>query len=207
MKSNDVLAKLDLVIPKPRCELNYQKDYELLIATVLSAQSTDKRVNLVTPILFQKYDIYTLKDADLKDLEQIIYPVGTYKKKAEFIKGIASSLVKDYDGIVPNNQAYLETLPGVGHKTANVVLAEIYGVPTMAVDTHVTRVANRLGLVNTKNVQLIEKSLTEFFPKEKWNRVNHQLILFGRYICKSQKPDCAKCPFQCPESRLKQSVK
>lgn len=197
MKSKEVLEKLDSLFPNPICELNYDKDYELLIATLLSAQSTDKRVNSVTKILFSKYDIFSLKDASIKDIEKIIYPVGTYKRKALYVKELAKRLVEDYSGVVPNNREYLEKLPGVGHKTCNVVLANIYNVPTIAVDTHVTRVANRLGLTKSEDVLKIEQDLMDFFPKNKWNRVHLQLVLFGRYICKSKKPECDKCPFKC----------
>lgn len=197
MKSKEVLEKLDSLFPNPICELNYDKDYELLIATLLSAQSTDKRVNSVTKILFSKYDIFSLKDASIEDIEKIIYPVGTYKRKALYVKELAKRLVEDYSGVVPNNREYLEKLPGVGHKTCNVVLANIYNVPTIAVDTHVTRVANRLGLTKSEDVLKIEQDLMDFFPKNKWNRVHLQLVLFGRYICKSKKPECDKCPFKC----------
>ena len=197
MKSKEVLEKLDSLFPNPICELNYDKDYELLIATLLSAQSTDKRVNSVTKILFSKYDIFSLKDASIEDIEKIIYPVGTYKRKALYVKELAKRLVEDYSGVVPNNREYLEKLPGVGHKTCNVVLANIYNVPTLAVDTHVTRVANRLGLTKSEDVLKIEQDLMDFFPKNKWNRVHLQLVLFGRYICKSKKPECDKCPFKC----------
>lgn len=197
MKSKEVLEKLDSLFPNPICELNYDKDYELLIATLLSAQSTDKRVNSVTKILFSKYDIFSLKDASIEDIEKIIYPVGTYKRKALYVKELAKRLVEDYSGVVPNNREYLEKLPGVGHKTCNVVLANIYNVPTIAVDTHVTRVANRLGLTKSEDVLKIEQDLMDFFPKNKWNRVHLQLVLFGRYICKSKKPECEKCPFKC----------
>lgn len=197
MKSKEVLEKLDSLFPNPICELNYDKDYELLIATLLSAQSTDKRVNSVTKILFSKYDIFSLKDASIEDIEKIIYPVGTYKRKALYVKELAKRLVEDYSGVVPNNREYLEKLPGVGHKTCNVVLANIYNVPTIAVDTHVTRVANRLGLTKSEDVLKIEQDLMDFFPKNKWNKVHLQLVLFGRYICKSKKPECDKCPFKC----------
>ncbi len=195
MKSREVLEKLDIVVPNPVCELNYNKDYELLIATVLSAQSTDKVVNEVTKVLFSKYNIFSLKDADIKTLEAIIYPVGTYKRKAEYIRVIASKLVKDYNGVVPCNREYLESLPGVGRKTCNVVLSNIFGVPAIAVDTHVARVSKRLGLSKSTDVLEIEQDLMKFFPKNKWSRVHHQLVLFGRYTCKSENPLCSKCPF------------
>lgn len=193
--SKKILNNLDILFPDARCELNYNKDYELLIATILSAQSTDKRVNSVTSILFSKYDIFSLKNANLKDIEKIIYPVGTYRRKAEYIQIVAKELVEKYNGIVPNDRVFLESLPGVGRKTCNVVLSNIYNVPAIAVDTHVKRVAKRLGITNEQDVLKIENDLMKFFPKNKWSRVHHQLVLFGRYICKSQNPDCKNCPF------------
>lgn len=193
--SKKILNNLDILFPDASCELNYNKDYELLIATILSAQSTDKRVNSVTSILFSKYDIFSLKNANLKDIEKIIYPVGTYRRKAEYIKLVAKELVEKYNGIVPNDRVFLESLPGVGRKTCNVVLSNIYNVPAIAVDTHVKRVAKRLGITNEQDVLKIENDLMKFFPKDKWSRVHHQLVLFGRYICKSQNPDCKNCPF------------
>lgn len=203
MKSSDLIKELDKLFPDAKCELNYNNDYELLIATLLSAQSTDKRVNSVTEILFSKYDIYTLALANPKDIEEIIRPVGTQERKAKFIVEVAKSLVENYDGHVPNDRKYVESLPGVGHKTCNVVLSNIYNVPSLAVDTHVTRVTNRLGLVNTLDVKKIEEELMNYFPEESWIRVHHQLVLFGRYICKSAKPDCNNCPFKCKKKLSK----
>ena len=195
MKSEFVINKLDELYSNPKCELIYNLDYELLIATVLSAQSTDKRVNEVTKVLFEKYNIFDLCNIDIKILENIIYPVGTYKKKALFIKEIAQKLVSDYNGKVPNNREYLEKLPGVGRKTCNVVLSSIYNVPAIAVDTHVARVSHRLKITNNSEVLKIEQDLMNYFPKDKWSRIHLQLVLFGRYICKSKNPDCFRCPF------------
>ena len=192
--SDIVLNKLDLMFPDARCELNYTKDYELLIATVLSAQCTDKRVNMVTADLFKKYDLKSLANAKLSNIEQIIKPVGTYKRKAEYLVEISRSLLKNYNGVVPNDRKYLEKLPGVGRKTCNVVLSNVYNVPTIAVDTHVARVSKRLQLAKLDdNVNTIECKLMRKFPKEKWSRLHHQLVLFGRYICKAQKPNCDEC--------------
>lgn len=197
MKANELITNLDILYPDARCELNYKCDYELLIATVLSAQCTDKRVNEVTKVLFQKYDIFSLAKASQKEIAKIIYPVGTYTKKSEYILKIAQSLVCNYDGKVPCDRKYLESLPGVGRKTCNVVLANIYNVPAIAVDTHVARVSKRLGLAKEKDdVSKIETKLMKFLPKESWSKVHHQLVLFGRYLCKSQKPECHNCPFQ-----------
>ena len=191
---NDILDKLDILIPNPQCELNYNKDYELLIATMLSAQTTDKKVNEVTKILWDKYDIYSLVNAKIEDLENIIRPLGNHHKKTKYVIDIAKSLVNDYNGVVPNNREYIESLNGVGHKTCNIVLSNLFDIPAIAVDTHVTRVAKRLGLAKENdNVLDIEKKLMKKIPKERWGRTHHQLVLFGRYVCKSQKPMCKDC--------------
>ncbi|MCI8393878.1 MAG: endonuclease III [Bacilli bacterium] len=194
-KNKEILMNyLDELYEDARCELNYQKDYELLIAVVLSAQCTDKRVNQVTKELFQKYTLEEISQLDLKEIEQIIRPVGTFTRKSIYIKEIANALLKDWNGTVPNNRSYLEKLPGVGHKTCNLVLSNLYDVPAFAVDTHVSRVSKRLKLVKeTDNVTIIEKKLTKLFPKEKWSRLHHQMVLFGRYKCKSIKPECETC--------------
>ncbi len=196
ISSEEIIDYLDKIIPNPHCELEYTKDYELLLATVLSAQSTDKRVNIVTKNLF-KYNLKELSELDLKTIENIIKPVGTYTRKAQYIKGIANFLINDYNGVVPNDRNYLESLPGVGRKTTNVVLANLFNEPTFAVDTHVSRISKRLGIAkNNDDVLIIEKKLMRFFPKDKWSRLHHQLVLFGRYYCKSVKPCCKNCPFK-----------
>ena len=195
---NEVLDYLDELYPNAHCELNYNKDYELLIAIVLSAQTTDIRVNKVTKVLFSKYKtLEELSKANLEDIENIIRKIGTFKKKSVFIKNIASSLVKDYNGIVPNNRKYLETLTGVGRKTTNVFLSEYYNVPAIAVDTHVERVSKRLKLAKQNaTVKEVEKSLMKKIPKERWIKTHHQFIFFGRYHCKAIKPNCNNCKLQ-----------
>ncbi|MCI9279991.1 MAG: endonuclease III [Bacilli bacterium] len=191
---NKIIDYLDELYPNPRCELEYNKDYELLIATVLSAQCTDKRVNMVTKVLFSKYNIFDLVNVPIKEIEKIIKPCGTYTRKALYIKEIAKSLVENYKGTVPNNREYLESLPGVGRKTCNVVLSNIYDVPAIAVDTHVKRVSDRLNLSKEKDsVEKTEKKLMKAFPIEKWSRLHHQMVLFGRYNCKSRNPECENC--------------
>ncbi|MBQ8659755.1 MAG: endonuclease III [Bacilli bacterium] len=188
--------KLDLMFPDPKCELNYNRDYELLIATVLSAQCTDKRVNEVTSELFANYDIYGLAKASKKDIERIIRSVGTSSKKSDYVIGIAKSLTDEYNGVVPNDREYLESLPGVGRKTANVVLSNLFDVPAIAVDTHVERVSKRLKLVRKNDkVLIVEKKLMKLIPESLWSRTHHQMVLFGRYICKAKKPECEKCLF------------
>lgn len=197
MKSEEIIKILDKYYKDARCELNYTKDYELLIATVLSAQCTDKRVNMVTKELFSKYDLKGLKIAPLKNIEDIIRPCGSYTKKAVYIKKIATKLLEDYQGKVPNNREYLESLPGVGRKTCNVVLANIYNIPAIAVDTHVSRVSIRLGLARKNDdVRTIEKKLMKKFPQDKWSRLHHQLVLFGRYNCTARNPKCNECLFK-----------
>lgn len=186
---------LDELFPNPRCELNYTKDYELLLATMLSAQTTDKRVNSVTEILFKKYP--TIKDlakANIIDIQNIIRPIGTFHKKSQNLIEISKRLDEDYNGILPNNREYLESLPGVGRKTANVVLSNIFNVPCIAVDTHVSRVSKRLNLAKDKDEPFqIEKKLNKVFKKEDLCKRHHQLVLFGRYHCLARNPKCEEC--------------
>ena len=186
---------LDKLFPNPKCELEYTKDYELLIAVMLSAQTTDRRVNMVTRVLFKKYDsLDGLASADINDIIEIIKPIGTFNKKASNVISIAKSLVNEKNGIVPNDRSYLEGLSGVGRKTTNVVLSNLYNEPCIAVDTHVSRVSKRLGIANkTDDVLTIEKKLNKKFPKEKLSRLHHQLVLFGRYYCKAKNPLCENC--------------
>ena len=196
MKSNvnAILEKLDLMIPNPKCELEYSKPYELLMATVLSAQCTDSRVNQVTKVLWDHFTLATLASAPIKEVERIIYPVGTYHNKAHYLIDIANRLIKDHNGEVPNDFNYLVTLPGVGRKTANVVLSNIYDRPAIAVDTHVYRTSHRLGLVpKNKNVYETEQYLMKVIPQDKWCRLHHQLVLLGRYTCKAKNPLCENC--------------
>lgn len=193
---NKILNGLNKMIPNPVCELNYNNDYELLIATVLSAQSTDQRVNLVTKKLFNEFNLKSLSEANLNDIKAIIKPVGTFNKKSEYIKHIALKLIAECEGKVPNDRKYLESLPGVGRKTCNVVLSEIFKTPAIAVDTHVLRCSKRLGIALEQDDALeVENKLMILFPKKQWSRLHLQLVLFGRYICKSKSPLCDKCEF------------
>ena len=190
---------LDVIFPNPVCELNYTKDYELLIAVMLSAQTTDKRVNMVTKILFSKYpNLELLKDANIDDIIDIIRPIGTFNRKAVYLLEIANILYNDYDGVVPCDRKILESMPGVGRKVANVMLSEWFKVPNIAVDTHVERVSKRLGLVSKNDdVAKIEKKLEKKIPKDRWIKTHHQFIFFGRYHCKAIKPNCSNCKLQC----------
>lgn len=191
---NKIVDYLDELIPNPKCELNYNKDYELLLATMLSAQTTDKRVNEVTSILFKKYDsLAKLRQAKIEDIINIIRPIGTFNKKANNVIEIAKKL-ENVGDIVPNDRKFLESLPGVGRKTANVVLSNIYNKQCIAVDTHVHRVSIRLGIANKNDDVLItEKKLTKKFKDYDLCRLHHQLVLFGRYYCKASNPSCNSC--------------
>lgn len=195
MKMNRVGEYLDSLFPNPTCELIYHSDYELLLAIVLSAQTTDKRVNSVTPILFERYPgLKDLKKARLVDLEEILRPIGSFRKKASYVKDIATILVDTYDGKVPRDHSLLIQLPGVGRKTANVFLSEFYHEPALGVDTHVERVSKRLRIASSRDdVLKVEKKLMKYFPKEEWAKRHLQMVLFGRYYCKAVKPECSTC--------------
>ena len=195
MMINKIIEYLDNLFPDTICELNYTKDYELLLAIVMSAQTTDKRVNMVTEVLFNKYNtLEKLANAKTEDIEEIIKPIGTFKKKSIFIKEICKTLIKDNHNVVPNDRKYLESLPGVGRKTTNVFLSVIYNEPAIAVDTHVERVSKRLNLANDKDTVLeVENKLMKKIPKNKWSKFHHQMVHFGRYKCKSIAPLCSDC--------------
>ena len=186
---------LDYLFPNPKCELNYNNDYQLLIAIVLSAQTTDKRVNSVTRVLFDKYKtLDSLSNANISDLENILRPLGSFRKKAVYVKEIASILVNFYNGVVPIKRKELEAMPGVGRKTVNVFLGEFYNVSTIAVDTHVERVSKRLGLAKVDDsVRKVEEKLKRAFKREEWAKRHLQLVLFGRYHCRAVSPNCSDC--------------
>ena len=194
-RTTEILNYLATLYPNAQCELTYHKDYELLIAIVLSAQTTDKSVNKVTPKLFQKYKtLKELSTSSLQEIEEIIREIGTYKKKSIFIKEIATKLVNDYQGKVPNNRKYLESLPGVGRKTTNVFLSEYYHIPALAVDTHVNRVSKRLGLAKKEDsIEKVEEKLKRKIPKKECIKTHHRFIFFGRYFCKAKNPNCQEC--------------
>ncbi len=198
MKEKDYIIKcLDEMFPNPKCELLYNKDYELLLAVMLSAQTTDKRVNMVTVPLFKKYNtLEKLNNLTLEEIEENIKTIGMYKQKAKHFKSIVSTLI-NLGGKVPNDREVLESMSGVGRKTTNVVLSNIYNEPCIAVDTHVFRVSKRLNLSNEKDDVLeVEKKLMKKFPKDKWTRLHHQLVLLGRYKCTAKNPECDTCPFK-----------
>ncbi len=198
---------LEELFPNPRCELHYEKDYELLIAVALSAQTTDQRVNQVTKELWEVYpSLEDLANAPLEDVKEILRPIGFVSKKAIYIKEIAKELLTSYGGHVPNDREVLESLPGVGRKTANVVLSNLYDFPAIAVDTHVERVSKRLGFAKKDaSVLEVEQSLMKLYRKETWARRHHQMVLFGRYHCKAMKPECERCKLKdiCPHQNVK----
>lgn len=196
-KSNFIIKELDKLYPNACCELIHHNNFELLIAVILSAQTTDERVNEVTPLLFEKYpNAKYLAKANIKDVENIIKPIGLYKNKALNIINTSKILMDKYNGEVPSNREKLESLNGVGRKTANIILSNCFNVPAFAVDTHVSRVSKRLGIANKDDdVKQIEEKLMIFFDKKYWTKLHHQFIFFGRYKCKAIKPDCVDCPF------------
>ena len=198
MKKTDInrlLDYLDELFPLAKCELFYSKDYELVIAVMLSAQTTDKSVNAVTPILFEKYpSLDALNEAPLEDIEEIIKQIGLYKNKAKNLKGIVKDLIERFNYQVPSNKEELMTLPGVGNKTAGVIRAEIFKIPDLPVDTHILRIAKRLNLAKKDDEPIdVERKLKKIIPEERWIKSHHQLIHFGRYFCTARSPMCENC--------------
>ena len=193
-----IIENLNRLYPDAHCELNHKDSFELLIAVVLSAQTTDVSVNRVTPALFEKYpDALSLSKASEEDVMRLIHSIGLYKNKSRNIINLAKELVKRFDGEVPSKREELESLPGVGRKTANVVLSNCFDYPAFAVDTHVSRVSKRLMIARKDDdVLTIEKKLMKFFPRNCWSRLHHQFIFFGRYKCKAKNPECTDCPFR-----------
>lgn len=191
---DEILDMLEEIYPDAECELNYTTPFELLVATMLSAQTTDVKVNQVTDKLFKEYtspeDFF---QADITDLENAIKVIGLYRNKAKNLKKMSEMLINDYDGEVPDKKEELVKLAGVGTKTANVVLSNAFGVPAIAVDTHVFRVGNRIGMASGKDVKITEDQLKENIKKDRWSRAHHLLIFHGRRCCKARKPDCENC--------------
>lgn len=194
-KNIEIYNILDAMHPDAECELNYGDPFQLLVAVILSAQCTDKRVNEVTKELFKVVktpeDMVNIKR---EELEKLIFTCGFYHNKAKSLQGMAASVVKK--GYVPDNMEELLELDGVGRKTANVILAEAYKKPAIAVDTHVFRVSNRIGLVNEDTPEKTEFALKKEFDEDKWSHLHHLLIFHGRYMCKSQNPNCKECKLQ-----------
>ncbi len=199
MKMNErmeyILNEFDNMFPDAKCELEHSNELELLIAVMLSAQTTDASVNRLTKTLFQKYKtVEDYANAPLQQLENDIKTIGLYRNKAKNVKAMAQMLIDDFNGEVPCDHEALQTLPGVGRKTANVVISEGFQVPAIAVDTHVERISKRLGIARKNDSVLeVEKKLMKKVPKERWIKTHHQMIFFGRYHCKSMNPQCQNC--------------
>ncbi|HKD49546.1 MAG TPA: endonuclease III [Candidatus Acidoferrum sp.] len=190
-----ILAKLDQAYPDATCELNHKNAFELLIATILSAQCTDVRVNQVTVMLFQKYpDAKAFAYATPSELEQEIRPTGFFRNKTKSVMGASKGILDNFRGEVPRTMEEILTLPGVARKTGNVVLGTAYGIPSgIVVDTHVQRIANRLDLTRNEDPKKIEQDLMQVIPKDKWIQFSHQIIWHGRRVCQARKPKCVEC--------------
>lgn len=198
-----VADKLAAAYPDARCELDFTTPFELLVATVLSAQSTDVRVNAVTPKLFDEFpDAEALAVASPERVESIIRPVGMYRNKAAALVGLSQMIFDEHAGAVPDTLERLVALPGVGRKTANVVLGNAFDVPGITPDTHVMRVSNRLGWVDSRNPDVVERRLMELLPRERWTAMSHVLIAHGRRVCHARRPACGACPVAdaCPSN-------
>lgn len=195
----DVIKELESIYPEAKCALIYNKlkPYELLFATRLSAQCTDKRVNEVTPILFERFKtLESIADADVKDIEEIIRPCGLFKTKAKSIKDCANELIERFCGNLPDNMDDLTSLSGIGRKTANLIMGDIWGKPAVVTDTHCMRICERLGLSKGKNPLEVEKRLWQVLPHDKSNDFCHRIVMFGRDTCSAQKPKCDMCPLK-----------
>lgn len=192
---NILLEYLDELFPNARCELNYTKDYELVIAVMLSAQTTDVSVNKVTAILFDKYkSLDELANASFEDICEIIKPIGLYKNKANNLIGIVNMLINQYNYVVPSNKDELQKLPGVGNKTAGVIRAEIFKIPDLPVDTHILRISKRLKIAKEDDEPIdVERKLKKLIEESRWIKSHHQLIHFGRYFCTARNPNCKEC--------------
>ena len=192
-----LINELEKLFPNAHCELIYKDVYELSVAVILSAQTSDASVNKVTPNLFKEYPTLThLANASYDNVYRLIESLGLAKRKAEYLIKFAKTVLDDFNGVIPKTIEELVTIPGIGRKTANVIISEGYGLPGLAVDVHVTRVSKRLGLATTKDdPNDIERILKELIPINEWHNMHHKLIFMGRYLCKSQNPDCFRCPF------------
>lgn len=197
MTPDEILDQMEILFPDAHCELFHTNAVELVIAVVLSAQTTDEAVNKVTPALFERFKtIDDYIEADVKEIETYIKRIGLYHNKAKNVKELAVQLKERYDGEVPSSMKDLTTLPGVGRKTANVVQSVWFDIPAFAVDTHVDRISKRLGLAKpSDDVLEVEKKLKRKLKRERWNKGHHLFIFFGRYFCTARNPKCEECPF------------
>ena len=193
----EILDILEETYPDAECELNYTTPYELLVATVLSAQCTDVRVNKVTGEMFKKYNTpQQFAELDVEEIEEMIRTCGLFKSKAKKIKTASEMILSEFGGEVPDNLKDLIKLPGVGRKTAGVVLSNAYGHPAIPVDTHVFRIVNRIGIVETSTPEKTEFALMKVLPEERWSKSHHVFIFHGRRMCKARKPECTDCPIK-----------
>lgn len=193
-KKRQLLKIFEDLYPDPQSELNFKNEYQLVVCVMLSAQSTDKKVNEISPELFARFPSYTeLAQAKLASIEKIIRPINYYITKAKHLKAMAAKVVSEFKGKLPRTHEGLTSLPGVGNKTANVVLSELKITPAFPVDTHVFRVAKRLGLANSENRDVVEGELTKAFPPETWRNLHHWLIFHGRRVCIARRPKCDEC--------------
>src|SRR5438128_6987703 len=203
-RANDIVVRLKQMYPKAKCTLDFTNPFELLIATMLSAQSTDARVNIVTKSLFRKYpNAQAFAEATQPDMERDVRPTGFFRNKAKAVIGASKAIVEKHGGEVPRTMEELTALPGVGRKTANVVLANAFHAPVgIVVDTHVTRVSGRLGLTSNVGAEKIEQDLIKLVPQKEWTAFSHRLIYHGRQICIARKPKCAECDLNelCPSA-------
>ena len=191
---NEIVRRLEECYPEAYCALEYDKDYELLFSARLAAQCTDARVNTITPVLFGRYPtLEAIAAADIGELESIIYPCGFYRTKARDISAAVAMLLSDFGGRVPDTMDELLLVPGVGRKTANLMLGDIHNLPAVVVDTHCIRLSNRIGLVDTKDPVKIEIALRQILPPEKSSDFCHRLVLHGRSVCPARKPLCGEC--------------
>ncbi|MEW6864579.1 endonuclease III [Trueperella pyogenes] len=190
----EILARLAREYPDAECALNFTNPFELLVATILSAQTTDARVNQVTPQLFARFpDPVALAGATLSELEEILHPLGFFRTKARSLSGVGRALVEAHDGVVPRTLEELVALPGVGRKTANVVLGNAFGVPGITVDTHVGRLTRRWGWTKQTDPVKAERELMDVMPREEWTMDCHRIIFHGRQVCHSRRPECGAC--------------
>ena len=191
----EISQYVDSLFPDAKCELFYSQDYELAIAVMLSAQTTDKAVNAVTKSLFKNYPtLESLAHASLNDIEEHIKSLGLYKNKAKNIIGIAQTILDDFNGVLPSDKNALQTLPGIGNKSAGVIRIEVFKIPDLPVDTHIIRISNRLGIACSGDEPIgIERKLKKIIPEESWIKTHHQLIHFGRYFCTAKSPKCEQC--------------
>jgi len=194
VRAKVIYSQLSKSYPNVRCELDYKNAFQLLVATVVSAQCTDKRVNQTTPALFKKYsNPQKMAKADLRDIQKLVKSTGFFRAKAKNIKGLSNKIMQDFDGKVPSNLEDLITLPGVGRKTANVVLGHAFGIPGITVDTHFGRLSRRFGWSKQNNPVKVEFEVGELIPEKEWTNLSQRMIWHGRRVCHSRKPACGAC--------------